>query len=133
MALQRLAVTLTHVQRGHGRPAALARSGLRFTLATARQFGFIGIDSPAPYRELEVFGALTQWARRGRRDNARRFRSSCSPCNVDTSCAAVLHSPVFHRSSLHGPMASLRRSPQARSRRSWHRRAWRPCGRGRTV
>lgn len=37
----------------------VARLQFRFTQPPARQFGFIGIESPTPYRELEVFGAPT--------------------------------------------------------------------------
>lgn len=37
----------------------VARLQFRFKQPPSRQFGFIGIESPTPYRELEVFGAAT--------------------------------------------------------------------------
>ncbi|MEK8033087.1 SGNH/GDSL hydrolase family protein [Ideonella sp. DXS29W] len=51
-------ITLT---REDGAPMArgVAQVQFRFKQPPARQFGFIGIESPTPYRELEVFGAPT--------------------------------------------------------------------------
>lgn len=37
----------------------VAKLQFRFKQPPSRQFGFIGIESPTPYRELEVFGAAT--------------------------------------------------------------------------
>jgi hypothetical protein len=47
--------------REGGAPLArgVAKIQFRFKQPPARQFGFIGIESPTPYRELEVFGAPT--------------------------------------------------------------------------
>ncbi|MBI5271652.1 MAG: hypothetical protein HY856_18465 [Burkholderiales bacterium] len=45
--------------RPDGQPLAsgVARVQFRFVEPPARQYGFIGIDAPAPYREIEVFGS----------------------------------------------------------------------------
>jgi lysophospholipase L1-like esterase len=49
------------LERAGGAPLAsgVAKIQFRFKQPPARQFGFIGIDNPTPYRELEVFGAPT--------------------------------------------------------------------------
>ncbi|WP_374675083.1 SGNH/GDSL hydrolase family protein [Ideonella sp.] len=46
------------MRRPDGQPLAtgVARVQFRFAEPPARQYGFIGIDAPAPYREIEVFG-----------------------------------------------------------------------------
>lgn len=50
-----------NLTRANGDPLArgVAKLQFRFKQPPSRQFGFIGIDSPTPYRELEVFGAAT--------------------------------------------------------------------------